>query len=214
MSFSTRWSHAEHTPAARGIRGKSVAVALSAALLSSALAGSAVASTQQTAMAPASKASPAPDHVRRYIDDARTLGGGRLTWFGLHIYDALLFVPRAFDSANPSAQPFALELAYARSLDGQAIAERSHDEIARLKIGNEAQRTRWLADMSALFPDVKAGQRLAGIYRPGGATRFYLDGRYLGEVADPEFGRAFFAIWLDPRTSAPQLRASLLRPLN
>ena len=34
--------------------------------------------------------------------------------------------------------------------------------------------------------------------------------RFLGEIADPEFGRAFFAIWLDPRTSAPQLRANLL----
>lgn len=211
MSSSTRSSHAEHSTVARGLHGWSCAVALSAALLANALSGSAMASTQPVAAAPAS---PAPDHVRRYIDDARTLGGGRLTWFGLHIYDALLFVPRSFDSANPSAQPFALELAYARNLDGQAIAERSHDEIARLKIGNEAQRTRWLADMSALFPDVKAGQRLAGIYRPGGGTRFYLDGRYLGEVADPEFGRAFFAIWLDPRTSAPQLRASLLRPLN
>jgi Chalcone isomerase-like len=214
MSSSTRWSRAERASVARGLRGWRSAAALSAALLLGALAGSAVASTQPVATAPASKTSPAPDHVRRYIDDARTLGGGRLTWFGLHIYDALLFVPRAFDSANPSAQPFALELTYARSLDGQAIAERSHDEIARLKIGNEAQRTHWLADMSALFPDVNAGQRLAGIYRPGGGTHFYLDGRYLGEVADPEFGRAFFAIWLDPRTSAPQLRASLLRPLN
>jgi len=214
MSSNTRWSHTERTSVARGLRGWSSAAALSAAVLLSALAGGAVASTQRVATAPAVTSSVAPDHVRRYIDDARTLGGGRLTWFGLHIYDALLFVPRAFDSANPSAQPFALELAYARNLDGQAIAERSHDEIARLKIGNEAQRTRWLADMSALFPDVKAGQRLAGIYRPGGGARFYLDGRYLGEVADPEFGRAFFAIWLDPRTSAPQLRASLLRPLN
>ena len=163
-------------------------------------------------MAPAATA--APDHVRRYIDDARPLGGGRLTWFGLHLYDAQLFVPSAFDISNPSLQPFALELTYARNLDGSAIAERSRDEIARLKIGSEVQRARWLADMTGLFPDLKASQRLAGIYRPGGATRFYLDGRFLGEVADPEFGRAFFAIWLDPRTSAPQLRASLLRPLN
>lgn len=214
MSSSTRWSRTERALVVRGVRSWSSAAALSAALLLIALAGSAAASTQRVATATASSASPAPDHVRRYIDDARALGGGRLTWFGLHIYDALLFAPRAFDSTDPSAQPFALELAYARSLDGQAIAERSHDEIARLKIGSESQRRRWLADMSALFPDVQSGQRLAGIYRPGRGTRFYLDGRYLGEVADPEFGRAFFAIWLDPRTSAPQLRASLLRPLH
>jgi hypothetical protein len=130
------------------------------------------------------------------------------------VYDAQLFVPRGFDPARPTAQPFALELHYARSLDGRAIAERSGDEIARLKIGTDAQRTRWLAEMASLFPDVKAGQRLAGIYRPDGATRFYVDGRFLGEIADPDFGRAFFAIWLDPRTSAPQLRSNLLRQAN
>jgi hypothetical protein len=172
----------------------------------------AVASTQSTAASP--HGTFAPDHVRHHIDDARPLGGGRLTWFGLLVYDAQLFVPRAFDAANPAAQPFALELTYARSLDGRALAERSRDEIARLRLGSDAQRTRWLADMAAIFPDVKPGQRLAGIYRPGSATRFYLDGLFLGEIADPEFGRAFFAIWLDPRTSAPQLRASLLRPSN
>jgi len=66
----------------------------------------------------------------------------------------------------------------------------------------------------AISPRGEPGPGLAGIYRPGSGTRFYLDGRFLGEIADPEFGRAFFAIWLDPRTSAPQLRASLLRPLN
>jgi hypothetical protein len=27
---------------------------------------------------------------------------------------------------------------------------------------------------------------------------------------DPEFARAFFAIWLDPRTKAPSLRVALL----
>lgn len=211
MSCSTRLSPAEpHCLGRRRGRAR-VAAMLGAAALASALSLPAAASTQSTA---AAHGILAPDHVRRHIDDARLLGDGRLTWFGLHVYDAQLYVPRAFDAANPGAQPFALELIYARSLDGRAIAERSRDEIARLKFGSEAQLARWMADMAAIFPDVKPGQRLAGIYRPGNGTRFYLDGRFLGEIADPDFGRAFFAIWLDPRTSAPQLRASLLRPLN
>lgn len=210
MSCNTRLSPAERRRALR--RRSVVAAMLSVLTFTGTLSPPAVASTQSTAASPHGIF--APDHVRRHIDDARPLGGGRLTWLGLHLYDAHLFVPRAFDAANPAAQPFALELTYARSLDGRAIAERSRDEIARLKLGSDAQRARWLADMTVVFPDVKPGQRLAGIYRPGAGTRFYLDGRSLGEIADPEFGRAFFAIWLDPRTSAPQLRASLLRPLN
>jgi hypothetical protein len=201
MSSSSRCSRAERA-----------APALLAALLALAMPLPAAAIMAVAALAPT--AAIAPEHVLRYVDDARPLGAGRLTWYGLHVYDARLYVTRGFDAAQPETQPLALELTYARKLSGHAIAERSHEEIVRLAVGTGEQRARWLADMKALFPDVKSGQRLAGIYRPNAPTRFYLDGRFLGEVADPDFGRAFFAIWLDPRTSAPKLRTSLLRAPN
>lgn len=154
----------------------------------------------------------APAHVLRYITDAQPAGSGRLTWFGLHVYDAQLYIPaRGFDATAISAQPFALALTYARALDGQAIAERSRDEIARLGLGTDGQRRRWLREMAALFPDVRSGQTISGIHLPGAETRFYLDGRPLGRIEDPEFGPAFFAIWLDPRTREPALRARLLQ---
>lgn len=163
-------------------------------------------------LASAATAADVPSHVARALGEARTAGTGRLTWFGLHVYDARLFVPTAgFDAQRFAEQPFALELTYARRLNGRAIAERSEAEIARLGIGTEAQRARWLQAMRALFPDVDAGQRLAGVHVPGRGTDFYLDGRSLGRVDDPAFGAAFFAIWLDSRTSAPDLRASLLK---
>lgn len=190
MSSSTRWFTAE---AAR-------AIALLVITLAAGTARSAGASEA------------APAHVARYIADARAAGSGRLTWFGLHVYDARLYVPaRGFDAAQLGDQAFALALTYARQLDGRAIAERSRDEIARLGFGSETQRNRWLREMMRLFPDVRPGQTIAGIHLPGAGTRFYLDERPLGRIDDPDFGRAFFAIWLDPRTREPQLRASLLK---
>jgi hypothetical protein len=154
-----------------------------------------------------------PPHLGHALGDARPAGSGRLTWFGLHVYDARLFVPATgFDARRYADQPFALELTYARDLNGRAIARRSEAEIARLGHGTAEQRARWLAAMSALFPDVRAGQALAGVHRPGDATEFYFDGRLLGRIEDPAFGPAFFAIWLDARTTAPELRASLLKP--
>jgi len=39
---------------------------------------------------------------------------------------------------------------------------------------------------------------------------FYNQHRLLGAIDDPVFARAFFSIWLDPRTREPQLRARLL----
>jgi Chalcone isomerase-like len=135
------------------------------------------------------------------------LGDGTMRWFGLKIYEARLWTA---GGAPDFGQPFRLELRYARALRGEAIAERSAEEIERLGFGTAGQRERWLAAMRRLFPDVAEGDAIAGEHLPGRGARFTRNGRPLGEVADPEFSRAFFSIWLDPRTSEPGLRAALL----
>jgi hypothetical protein len=154
----------------------------------------------------------APAHVRKYVGDAPLAGAGRLTWYGLHVYDAALYAPARLEPADPTAQGFVLELTYARRLAGKDIADASRDEIGRLGFGTEAQRSRWHEQMVKLFPGVEKGRRLAGVNVPGTGARFYFDGRFIGSIDDPAFARAFFAIWLDERTKAPQLRESLLKP--
>ena len=144
--------------------------------------------------------SPAQEPMQR-------LGSGTMRWLGLRIYDAELWTSgRAADYSRS----FALSLRYARALKGAAIAERSAEEIARLDFGSPAQRAAWRDTMRALFPDVAAGDSLSGLYLPGRGARFFHNGQPLGEIDDVQFARAFFAIWLDPRTSAPDLRAALL----
>ena len=99
---------------------------------------------------------------------------------------------------------------YARSLKGGAIAQRSVEEIEALSIGTPHQRRAWGQAMEKLFPDVVEGSTLTGLHLPGVGARFFHDGKPLGTIADPEFSRAFFSIWLAPSTSAPDLRAALL----
>jgi len=134
-------------------------------------------------------------------------GAGRFRWFGLHVYDARLFAPAGKFSF---AEPYALALRYARDFQGSRIADTSTEEIARLGFGTDAQRAAWDAQMRKIFPDVKPGNELVGLHLPGEGTRFFYDGKPVGEISDPEFARAFFSIWLDPRTKATDLRASLL----
>jgi hypothetical protein len=162
--------------------------------------------------APASVAAmtPAP-YVNRYVSDARLAGEGRLTWLGFHVYDAQLFAPVRFSLDDPLRQPFVLELTYARKLEGKSIAVASRDEMQRMGLGTPEQQSRWLARMEALFPDVDKGRRIAGVNQPGTGARFYVDGVFAGSIDEPDFARAFFAIWLDPRTRAPRLRDSLLK---
>ncbi|MDN2713013.1 chalcone isomerase family protein [Janthinobacterium sp. SUN118] len=155
-----------------------------------------------------------PDFVGVDVPEARLAGEGDYTWFGMRIYRAQLWVgPRGYQGAASETAPFVLELRYARALDGKKIAEASHEQMQKLGVGTQQQRLAWLATMQRIFPDVKEGQRIAGAYRAGIApgVRFYLDGQVLADVTDGDFARAFFAIWLSPSSTAPQLRAALLR---
>jgi hypothetical protein len=144
------------------------------------------------------------------LPGAQKTGQGRLTWFGLKVYDAQLWSNKTFVPAQYAQTPLLLELTYLRALKGADIAKRSHQEIAKLGLGTEAQRAQWLTQMQRIFPDVKAGDALAGLMEPGDGIKFFRNGQLLDEVNDPLFAQAFFAIWLDANTTAPQLRAQLL----
>ncbi len=153
----------------------------------------------------------APPAVSNAIDAPRLSGSGRFTWFGLKVYEARLWVgAQGLEAASFASAAFALELQYARSFEGKAIAESSASEIEQLGIGNEAQRQRWRDAMIRLFPNVTENDRLVGIHKPGQSVRFTLNDRAIGAIEDPDFGAAFFAIWLDPKTRAPGLRQAIL----
>lgn len=138
----------------------------------------------------------------------RPLGEGRLRWLGLHVYDSSLWVPGDAWSAE---RPFALDIRYAMSIKGRDLTERSLVEMKRLGYADPEKLRRWESAMDRVFPDIRPGDRLVGVSLPGREARFYSQDRFLGSVADPEFARAFFAIWLDPGTSEPKLRAQMLR---
>ncbi len=145
------------------------------------------------------------------LPGASVIGSGTFRWFGLTLYEATLFADRdSFNADTWANAPLALELAYTRSLAGDKIAVASTDEMKKLGVGNAAQLRAWDMAMKQIFPTVNEGTRLTGVYRPGQPTRFLLNGDPLGEIADPAFGPAFFAIWLNPDTSAPKLRSALL----
>lgn len=151
-----------------------------------------------------------PAAIRAALDDAALVGSGSFRWLGLKLYDARLWATRkAAAPDNWESTPLALELFYARELYGERIAKASIDEIKKLDIGTPAQHTAWLEAMRRVFPDVTEGTQLVGIYQPGGPTLFLRDGQSVGEIADPAFGKAFFAIWLHPKTSAARLRHAL-----
>lgn len=153
-----------------------------------------------------------PPEVGSELPGARLLGSGRLTFLGLHIYDARLWTADDFSAERFDRHALALELQYGRTLYGRLIAERSLDEMKRQGGFSEEQGERWLASMKQTFPDVNKGDRITGVQRPGESTRIFVNGTLRGELRDAEFTRRFFGIWLAPQTSEPKLRQSLLGP--
>jgi len=150
-----------------------------------------------------------PAEITAALPGALWRGAATMRYWGLHIYDIRLWSPAPIQG-DGSGQALALDLVYARSLVGEQIARRSIEEMRRVGSVDDGQAARWLAAMTRLFPDVRAQDRLTGIQLPGQGARFLFNGQPRGEVAEPEFARLFFGIWLSPRTSEPRLREQLL----
>lgn len=176
--------------------------------LAASAAMSAAALRAQAAAAP-------PPEARAALPDARLQGSGRLRFFGLHVYDARLWVGADYPRELPASEDWArhsflLELQYARALDGAKIAERSIEEMERAGPIEPRQSERWLAFMSQAFPNVVDGTRLSALHRPGETVRFFVDGKPGLEIRDSAFADRFFGIWLGVHTSQPAMRRQLL----
>ncbi len=139
------------------------------------------------------------------IPQVGEVGRAQFSRFGFRIYDARLWAPGGRYIAN---QPFALSLTYHRTIEGARIVQASLDEMTKLGIGVNAH-PQWREQLARVLPDVVSGDTLMGVYQPGEGARFYHQGKLTGQI-DDNLARAFFAIWLDPRTSEPVLRQALL----
>ncbi|MBL8420686.1 MAG: chalcone isomerase family protein [Dechloromonas sp.] len=136
----------------------------------------------------------------------RRWGSGEFRRFGFLVYEATLWA----GGEDPLRPPLALKLTYKRNISGRDIADASVKEIRNLGVADEARLRGWGEEMVRIFPDVRPGDHILGVQLPD-AARFFFNDRSIGTIEDPAFARAFFAIWLDARTSAPDLRAALLK---
>lgn len=133
-------------------------------------------------------------------------GQGMFTWSVFRVYRMALHVT---DGYKPDGL-FALDLNYLRNVSAAQITSASVDEMRRICASDEADLARWGEQLGRILPDVSLGDRLIGVFDPGKGVWFYSAHALLGCIDEPAFGPAFAAIWLDPSTRAPKLRAQLL----
>jgi len=139
------------------------------------------------------------------LPGAQQVGQGVFKRFGWSIYEATLYAPGGRFDPN---KPYALSLTYERTIAGDRLVQASLDEMRKLGAPVD-ERPQWGPALSRVLPSVSKGVTLTGVYRPGEGATFYQQDQETGQI-DDALARMFFAIWLDPRTSEPSLRQSLL----
>lgn len=148
-----------------------------------------------------------PNPVREEKPELLRVGAATLHWFGLHVYDATLYAPESVYTTNGTA---ALSIRYNVSVKRRKLLDTTMEEWRRLGRGNAEQRDKWIKQLEQIWLDLKSGDSLTAFIKGDGPTKFYFGERLLGEVPDPAFGPAFFAIWLDANCSYPKMRDGLL----
>lgn len=159
---------------------------------------------------PAAPATDARPELRDALPQARLLGKARLSVWGFQVYDARLWAAAGFGASRYAGTPLALELSYLRNFSAADIAERSIKEMRRSQPISEAEASRWTTEMLRVIPDVRTGDRILGVLRPGQGAAFWVNGKPNGEIRDAGFAKLFFGIWLSPKTSEPAMREALL----
>lgn len=148
--------------------------------------------------------------------DARTLklnGMGLRTKIVFKVYVGGLYLEK--NSADgmeiaSSEQTKRMELVFLRGVSGEDVA----GAIAGGFAANAGPVLPALKDriekFRKLIPDVKKGDRLVFIYRPGAGLEVLANGRTVGAVEGKDFSDALFRVWLGEKPSDKALKAGLL----
>lgn len=136
----------------------------------------------------------------------RVVGRARLRVLIWNVYDSELLTPTGTWAGEP---PFKLVITYLRSIPSEQLVEET--QKAWQDQGRRYPREKeWLDVLSAMWPDVNAGDSLTLMVDETSSSSFLFNDAPLGSVEDPDFGAAFSGIWLADDSPRPALRARLI----
>lgn len=141
------------------------------------------------------------------------LGLRQATALKVSVYVAALYV--ATSSSDPNAllgsnTPSELVLQFVRNVGGddlrkgwsEGFEKNAKDQLASLK-----ER---IAMLNAWMVDVKTGDRLTFIHKPGTGLHVDVNGTAKGTIKGDDFAKAFLSIWLGANPPNPEIKAGLL----
>jgi hypothetical protein len=141
------------------------------------------------------------------------LGLRQATAFKVNVYVAALYVAKT--STDPNAllaanTPYQLILQFVRNVGAddvrkgwsEGFEKNAKDQLPALK-DRIAMVNSWMAD-------VKTGERLTFIHKPGTGLQVDVNGTVKGTIKGDDFSKAFLSIWLGGDPPNPEIKAGLL----
>jgi hypothetical protein len=141
------------------------------------------------------------------------LGMRKATFLKVKVYVAALYVTRP--SRDPqalieSSGPQELVLHFVRNVGVDDLTKAWREGFERNSKDRLAALNERITKLNGWMVDVKSGQRLTFIRRPGSGVEVEVDGASKGTIEGEDFGRAFISIWLGAMPPNPELKRGLL----
>jgi hypothetical protein len=141
------------------------------------------------------------------------LGMRQATALKVNVYVAALYVAKPSSDANAllaSSTPSELILQFVRNVGADDIRKgwsegfekNAKDQLPALK-----ER---IAELNGWMADVKSGERLTFIRKPGAGLQVDVKGAMKGTIKGDDFAKAFLSIWLGADPPNPELKVGLL----
>jgi len=137
------------------------------------------------------------------------LGLRQATALRVNVYVAALYVAKPANDPNAileSNTPKELILQFVRNVSASDLNKGWEEGLDKQKGAFKDQLTTlegWMADM-------KTGQRLTFIHKPGAGVQVDVNGTTKGTIKGDDFAKTFLAIWLGPNPPNPGLKTGLL----
>ena len=109
-----------------------------------------------------------------------------------------------------SEQVKRIELVFLRAVDGADVAKAIADGFTNNAGEVLPALKERIEKFGKLIPDVKKGDRLLFLYRPGKALELEANGKSLGSIEGKDFADALYRVWLGPKPSDKALKDGLL----
>ena len=141
------------------------------------------------------------------------LGLRQATFLKVNVYVAALYVAKT--SSDPAAilgsgAPSELILQFVRDVGADDIRKgwsEGFEKNARAQLPALKER---IGTLNSWMVDIKSGQRLTFIHKPGAGIQVDVNGTVKGTINGDDFAKAFLSIWLGADPPNPELKSGLL----